>query len=274
MAEPPYAPLVLTETTSKPFQILHIDIFKFDNQNFLTIIDTFSKLGQALPVQGKTAIEICKALIHYFSFYGLPEKVIMDNGTEFKNTTVQELLKSHKINVHFTTPFHHESNSPVERFHSTLIEHLRILSDRFKDEDVNTLMSYALIAYNSSIHSSTHFAPYKLTFGHTSSRDPCELINTGFYTDYVYTHHNKVKHLYDEIKDKLESQKQRVIEKRNTLGPEHNFKSGQTVYKSNSQRNKKHKKYTGPFEIIELLDNNKVRLKNKNKNSEEIVPTC
>ena len=270
--KPPYVPLVLTETVGKPFQLLHIDIFRFDNQDFLTIIDTFSKLGQALPIHGKTAIEISTALIKYFSFYGLPERIIMDNGPEFKNETVRELLKAHKINIHFTTPFHHESNSPIERFHSTLIEHLRILNERFKNENVKELMQYALIAYNNSIHSATRFTPFDITFGHTNSRDPCDLINTTFYADYILNHKEKLKHLYQDVKDKLETNKLKIIQKRNTLGPDqYQFKVGQTVYKTNIKRNKKDKKFIGPFEIVELLDNNKVKIKNKTKNKEEVI---
>nr|CAI5843635.1 unnamed protein product [Callosobruchus analis] len=41
---PPYIPLVLTESIGKPFQLLHADVFTFKNQHFLTIIDAFSKL--------------------------------------------------------------------------------------------------------------------------------------------------------------------------------------------------------------------------------------
>ncbi|ERL95776.1 hypothetical protein D910_00290, partial [Dendroctonus ponderosae] len=161
----------------------------------------------------KTSIEICKNLLQYFSFYGLPERIISDNGTEFKNAIS-------KIDIHFTTPFHHESNSLVERFHSTLIEHLRILRTRFKSGNIETLMQYALVAYNNSIHSSTHFTPFEITFGHTNSLDPCYLINLSFYSDYVLTHREKLQHLYKDLQNKLEIRKENIINKRNTLGPD------------------------------------------------------
>lgn len=123
----PYFPFVENETLNKPFQIIHMDIFKFDGQDYLTILDKFSKLSQALPVRAKTSIEICNTLLQYFTFYGKPVQITSDNGSEFNNETVKELLKIHNIKIHFTTPIHHEGNAPVERFHLTLIEHLRIL---------------------------------------------------------------------------------------------------------------------------------------------------
>ena len=46
---PPNIPLMLTETPSRPFQILHADTFVFETQNFATLIDAFSKVGQTSP---------------------------------------------------------------------------------------------------------------------------------------------------------------------------------------------------------------------------------
>lgn len=114
---PPFSPLVLTETPSKPFEILHTDIFKFNNRIYLTIVDKFSKLGQAYEMRSTTATEACDALICLFSYYGIPTKIITDNGREFSNETLKDILKMHNIKIHFTTPLHHESNSPLERFH-------------------------------------------------------------------------------------------------------------------------------------------------------------
>lgn len=146
----PYVPLMLTETATRPFQIVHIDVFIYDNRNYLTLVDAFTKFAQAIFIEGKTAIHITNALIKYFTCFGVPENLILDNGKEFNNSTVKELLKLHKINVHFTTPLHHESNSIVERFHSTIIEHLRILQEMYPDER-GDLMNYSIIGYNNSI---------------------------------------------------------------------------------------------------------------------------
>lgn len=43
--KPPNEPLVLTETPSKPFEIIHIDTYKVGTLRFLTILDKFSKFG-------------------------------------------------------------------------------------------------------------------------------------------------------------------------------------------------------------------------------------
>lgn len=268
---PPEIPLLTTNTPSKPFQILHIDIFHFENQSFLTIMDKFSKLGQAYPCV-KTAKSITDKLLQYFSCYGTPEAITSDRGTEFNNELVKEFLGMQKIKIHFTTPGHHESNSPVERFHSTLIEHLRILKEKDKTKPVTELIPYAIIAYNSSIHTITKMTPFELTFGHTNSRDPFDLIPTTFYTEYASAHKDKLDSLYKTIHDKMSQEKQNLIEKRNeNIKTQHKFEINQKVFKKVEARNKKSNKFIGPYYIIELLSNNKAKIKNPKKKKFEII---
>lgn len=259
-----HIPLMLTETPTKPFQILHIDLFIFNGKSYLTIIDSFTKLAQAFEILGKTAVHVSKALIKFFTSFGVPEKIVADSGKEFKNETVRDLLKVHKINVHFTTVAHHESNGMIERLHSTLIEHLRILQETCIDDQDN-IMDYAIIAYNNSIHSSTKFTPFELTFGHTSTRCPDEIFTPdSFYSEYAQNHKDKLKHVYQSVNKSQQTNKEKNIQKHNNSADTQNFNVGQIIYKKNpNNRNKKHNKFLGPYEIIELLEHNKVKVKNK-----------
>ena len=263
----PYSPLIITETASKPFQIVHIDVFTFDNQNYLTLVDAFTKFAQAIPIEGKTAINVSNALIKYFSSFGIPEKLILDNAREFNNETVKEILNLHKIKIHFTTPYHHDSNGIVERFHSSIIEHLRILLETHPNDKLN-IMDYAIIAYNNTIHTATNFTPFELTFGHTSTRDANQIFTPPtFFTDYAENHKQKLEHVYKNVQDKISNAKQKIVKKHNIKGDTSNeFKLGQTVYKQNpNKRNKKYNKFLGPFTITNLLDNNKVEITSRNK---------
>ncbi|KAK9738358.1 Integrase zinc binding domain [Popillia japonica] len=49
------------------------------------------------------------------------------------------------IKIHITTPYNPNSNGCVERLHSTLIEHMRILKEQHKDEIIEKLMKLAII---------------------------------------------------------------------------------------------------------------------------------
>lgn len=267
-----YIPLVKTETPTKPFEILHMDTFIFEAQSFLTIFDKFSKYGQAYACD-KNAKSICDKLINFFSFFGCPETIVSDNGPEFNNELVKELLKAQKINIHFTTPGHHESNSPVERFHSTIIEHLRLLSQKDVKKSVSELMPYAIIAYNNTVHSTTKYTPQELILGHTNTRDPFDLIPTTFYSDYVASHNDKVQAIYNKVTENTELKKEKMLVKTNPKGDiPYQFKINQKVYKKSSARSKSKAKFLGPYIIKEILEHNRVKIANfKNQNKTEII---
>lgn len=78
-----------------------------------------------------------------------------DNGTEFTNQLFTEFTQLHKIQNHKTLPHSPNDNGNIERFHSTLLEHLRLLKLQQKNEPVINLMPYVILAYNSSVHSFT-----------------------------------------------------------------------------------------------------------------------
>lgn len=265
--KPPLVPMMLTETADKPFQQLNIDTFTIEKENFVTIIDAFTKLGQAIHITSKNSIEITKALIEFFKYYGVPKSLTMDNGTEFKNDTVRQCLELHKIDVHYITPNNPSSNGLIERLHSTIIEHIRLLKQT-NNEPIKNLMNYAIIAYNNSIHSATGFTPLELVFGHTNTRCPFEIFyDKTYYQDYVNTHKEKLKHTYERVKENMVTNKEKVQEKKNENCKESSlFSIGQKVFEKDvSARNKTKNRYTGPYIISKIYPNNTADITKNNK---------
>ena len=196
----PHPTLNFTDKVDKPFQKLYMDVFNARNQKFLTIIDAFTKFAQAIPIASKNAVDTADALITYFSLYGLPDEIICDQGTEFSNNIVKELLEKHKIQLNFCTPRNPNSNSLIERLHSILNENLRILQIADKETSITKLIKLAILAYNSTTHSTTTFAPVKLLFGHTNARDSFDMYyDQRVYSEYVEKHRTRLKHLYERI---------------------------------------------------------------------------
>ena len=183
------------------------------------------------------------------------------------------MLNLHKIKIHFCTRQHHQSNGIVEKFYSTLIEHLRILQQTHP-EDKESIIEYAIIGYKNSIHSSTSFSPMELTFGHTSTRDPDDIFTPRtFFNDYVQNHKNKLNKVYAVVKQKLIQNKEKIVEKKNVQGDKNsNFKIGQVVYKKNPKcRTKKTNKFLGPYKIIKVLTRNRVEISNNKSKKNETV---
>lgn len=222
--------LQLTPTQHAPFQEIFIDLFTIDGIYYLTIVDAFSKLGQAIKVTNRSTPEVIRALIYYFSIYGVPRKITSDPGMEFNNALMKELISMYKIELHITTPNNPNSTGIVERFHSTLIEIYRLASYEQKCTDAATIMAYSIMSYNHTIHSKTGLTPFEVVFGHTDSNS---IFNIDFEKQYISQllkdHAKRTKYLYRYISDKMIQSKEK---ERTRKGGEADveFEEGDTVY--------------------------------------------
>ena len=178
---------------SKPFARIHIDTRSLAKEKFLTLIYTFSKFAQVYHIPGINAVNVLDGLLTFVSHYGLPEMIICDNGIEFNNNSFTDFCKIHKIQVHYTTLKNPNSNSYIERFHSTLLEQVRIKTQQNPKESLDNLIKYSLLHYNNSIHSSTDHTPFEIISGHFNSKDPFDIEEKHIVSKYVQDHKENVK---------------------------------------------------------------------------------
>lgn len=245
-------PINITPTPTKPFEIIHIDTYTLEQRKFLTIIDSFSKYAQAYLLKSLVATDIVDALLVYFSHHGIPSQIILDNGTEFKNSVVTELFQLHKIKTHFCSPNHPQSNGMIERLHSTLSEHICLLNNTgFKTTPISQKMIYAILAYNHSIHSATNFKPIDIINGHISADDPFDIdISKILISEYIQNHKEKSKVLYSKLNENLIQRKETVAKKLNKESDDPEiFQENQEVYPKKHTRQKASNKFSKPVKI-------------------------
>ncbi|GJQ70323.1 hypothetical protein Trydic_g22759 [Trypoxylus dichotomus] len=82
---PPKLPLNLTDTYEKPFEKIHIDTLSIQNSNFLTIVDAFTKIGQAYHIAEKWYI----SEMHNYRY-------IIDHLQEEIESLIKQILPSHR----------------------------------------------------------------------------------------------------------------------------------------------------------------------------------
>lgn len=255
---PPKIPLNLTPTATKPFEHLFMDTVQIEQKIYLTIIDYFSKLGYAKKILCKEAATVGQALIEYFSLYKVPLKITTDNGSEFKNNLVKQILATQHIDIHFITPNHPDSNGPIERLHSTLLEHIRIfrVKEETKKKNIEELVQLALLAYNNTIHTNTGKSPNEILFGETVLEIDQPKTNDNIISDYT----DKMKLLHEMVQTTNKRQKEKYIEYHNKsiVNPQNLFKPGQKVYlKENPTRgHKTTAKFKGPFILTSVNPDN------------------
>lgn len=208
----------VTPTASRPLETLHIDTMTLDGSKFLTLVDSFSRYAQAYPLKSANAIDVIEALLQYFKHHGTPTNIVTDNGPEFQNSLFREFMLLHRVLVHYTASQHPESNSIVERFHSTLVEHFRILSLRpeYKKSPSKTKVDYAIVAYNNSIHSASKLTPFELLYGHIKQPTLLEFDADQILTNnYLDSHRERMKIVYSQMQKKFLEDKTKIIEKLN-----------------------------------------------------------
>lgn len=212
----PFKPtLQLTQTQNRPFEELFIDVFKIEGKSYLTIIDAFSKLGQALEISNHSAPEVVRALIKYFSYYGTPKRISSDSGSEFNNSLIRELLDFYKIELHVGTPNNTNSMGLIERFHSTLLEIYRLAKYERKLTDASTVMTFAIMAYNHSIHSVTGLTPFEVVLGHTEAKNAFDInLDKEYMQILMRDHKRRTKFLYKSLTDKMLQIKENTKNKR------------------------------------------------------------
>lgn len=229
----------ITETPRKPLEIVHIDIYSIHKQVFLTVLDKFSKFASVYMIPARNSLNLVNSLTHFFSHHGIPKKIISDNGQEFTSSVFQDFLKLHNIQNHFTSAKNSTGNAPVERFHSTLTELIRIIYSQNKNKPIEIIVNEAVLAYNNSIHSVTKLTPFELLSGHIDSALFPQITHAHPNNDFV----QQRKEVYDQIADLIHRRslayKKNTINKRNENKVEPpEYQLNQEILEAENRRNK------------------------------------
>ncbi|XP_073049552.1 uncharacterized protein [Primulina eburnea] len=93
----------------------------------LVAVDYFSKWVEAEPLARITENEVLKfSLKNIVCRYGVPRKLISDNGRQFQGVRIQAWFKEMKIQQVFTSVAYPQSNGQVEVTNRTLVQGLKV----------------------------------------------------------------------------------------------------------------------------------------------------
>lgn len=224
-----------------------------------------------MPVPNKNAKTIAKAFVdHCILQYGPVNVLKSDLGTEYINSVLSSLTNLLNINHKTSTAYHHESLGSVERSHRTLNEYLRnYCGDNSSWTD---LVKYFAFCYNSTPNTAINmYTPFELVFG----KMPPALIEKGnqipssSLDQYVIELKSNLKNAHKAAEKFLLQNK--LINKANsdTNCNPIIVNVGDKVLLVDENRNKRDPYYKLGYEVIEILDNYNVRL--KDVNSKELV---
>ena len=174
---------------------------------------------------------------------------------------VSSLLKKWKIQHHFSTPYHPQSNGLVERYNKTLCA---ALSRLCKGEDWDLHIEQCLLAYRTTNQSTTHRSLASLMFVHELTL-PIDLQHDGRMCQPATAREltkrlNALKSILPENRQKAQERilQSQTLQTKDQVSPA--FQVGNKVYRHLGQLAKSHSaklqpKWDGPYIITKVLGN-------------------
>uniref|UniRef100_A0A674MRA0 Integrase catalytic domain-containing protein n=1 Tax=Takifugu rubripes TaxID=31033 RepID=A0A674MRA0_TAKRU len=105
----------------------------------LTIMCAATRFPEAIPLRNINAATVSKALIKFFTVFGLPKEIQSDQGSNFTSGLFQQVVYELGIKQITSSAYHPESQGSLERFHSTLKTMIRAYCfENEKDWDEGT----------------------------------------------------------------------------------------------------------------------------------------
>jgi transposase InsO family protein len=128
--------------TTRPLEILCMDLFgpvayiSIDGNKYgLIIVDDYSRFTWVFVLQDKSETqEVLKKFLRRAQneFDAKVKKIRSDNGTEFKNTQVEDFLDEEGIKHEFLVSYTPQQNGVAEMKNRTLIEMVRTMLNEYK----------------------------------------------------------------------------------------------------------------------------------------------
>ncbi|GAU31576.1 hypothetical protein TSUD_53990 [Trifolium subterraneum] len=130
----------------------------------LVAIDYFTKWVEAASYANVTKQVVAHFIKnHIICRYGVPNKIITDNGTNLNNKMMKDLCDEFKIEHHNSSPYRPQMNGAVEAANKNIKKIVQKMVVTYKDW--HEMLPFALHGYRTSVRTSTGATPFSLVYG-------------------------------------------------------------------------------------------------------------
>jgi putative transposase len=149
------APTCSNETWTMDF--LHDALASGRKLRTLSIEDAYTREMLAIEVDTSLpALRVVRLLERLRLERGLPDRIVIDHGTEFTSKTLDQWAYEHKVTLHFITPGRPMENGYIESFHGKfreecLNEHWFLTLDDARETIENWRLDYNRVRPHSSL---------------------------------------------------------------------------------------------------------------------------
>ena len=253
------------------------------NSYILVIADYFTKLTEVFPIPDMEAETVADALVRgWIKRYGCPLEIHSDQGRQYESSLFSSVCKLLEIHKTRTTPFHPRSDGMVERANRTFKD---MLSKYIQQDqtDWDEHIDFLTMAYNNTPHESTDVSLHRMVYG-SEMRVPLDIIlgSHGEGLDVHNEHHYAVqlgkvlRQVHDFARETLgkasERQKRHYDRNvRNITFSEGDYVRRKQIKLTPGAKAKLKRNWTGPWVIIQKLDDVLYKIQQSAKSNAVIV---
>ena len=107
-------PLLHHEVPTRPWQKTGSDIFHYGNKSYLIIADYYSLWPEVHLLLSATSDTVIDALKQTFSNNGIPEKLLLENGLQYRSRKLQKFMTAWNVQHTTSSPRYPRSNGLAE----------------------------------------------------------------------------------------------------------------------------------------------------------------
>ena len=112
---PSKLPIMQPDMPTGPWEKIGTDIFEYDNEKHLMIVDYFSRYFVVKKLPDMRAQTVCSKFTEVLTEFGMPTTIMADFGTQYTSEEFKKKCRSMNINITYSSPYHHQTNSVAER---------------------------------------------------------------------------------------------------------------------------------------------------------------
>jgi hypothetical protein len=106
--------LISHEIPNRPWSKIASDIFEWNKEHYLVIVDYYSDWIEFDKMKNQTTAEIIDLMQKQFARWGIPDEIVTDCGKNYDSTEFSHFCDRKKIKHTNSSPHYHQSNGKAE----------------------------------------------------------------------------------------------------------------------------------------------------------------
>ena len=108
-------PMISTPLPSRPWQCIGTDLFHFQGQKYLLMVDYFSRYVEIALMSSTNAASIINQMSSVFARHGIPEEVVSDGGPPYESREFKKFAARYGFTHTVSDPYYAQGNGEAER---------------------------------------------------------------------------------------------------------------------------------------------------------------